>query len=458
MPVDWRDKPLKESKHFPTTDNSLAAQATPSSPITHNKHPVRVGQSTGYGYAGDYMDDSYPDYSRRTFDDEEETNPIMKSRIEDNVALTISPFHRIPVEEGKEEGVKFLDVFYKTFRGSEKEFKKNVMDVGIFYEKHAHAVYKRENWWSKGTKKYSKYNDGKPVTLKRSFIEIGDIDQLKLDKFGRVEKLMVNGSFVSNPKKYISIKRGSTSNRVWGAPRSRQLFNMEVKGALLLNTIPMGLGQMSHPDIQFEINEGEMFNMFVNDWGLSEEDAIAKIEQAKSGLIKRQTDYRRTAAHSFIETEHINTKLLETQQHRSIAPEVREFTNQLNDLGGRTSIHGTDTNKATKQMQAKMSQQVKTIPTRNDITSDFIEEEYDNIFMQHGRYDLLGSVTVIWDSTIPIDALEEAQRDALRSTYIPSYAKKWARELGVEPPTDEQLAGIRENSARQDHSKKVEAE
>lgn len=409
-----------------------------------------------YGDKLDPLEDSYPNYDRSKVDEEYKNNPYMASFVRDMVALCATPFQTVTRPGYSEEGIEVLENFFHEYIGTRGEIEQNLEDVYYYLYKQGMAVYKRQNW--NFNINDAAVNGGRPLTLRRSFFNVSNIQELKMDLYRNIKHIVFDDGDRRDgaaAKNFRIVKINTPSNEVWGESQFRQNFHIYQRLGRLMNVYVMGLENESFPHLIGEIDEEKIIDIFMNQLGNSEEKAKAAIKAAHDQFITTARNYRKTSTQGLLGTAYLKYSLLNTEMKRAIHPEVKELFRIVGESSGRGELlSGGQTNKATLQIISRHMQNINIKPTREIAARDFIIPEFNNIFLQLGRPELMDSTSIVHRSSETIDAKDAADIiQALATSFGPKYIIRAARdEYGLEL-TEEDVAYVRDNIARENKVK-----
>ena len=442
------------------------AQSNPKSAdgkiiLPEKKEAINIPSVLSYGDITDPLEDAYPNYDRSKVDEEYKNNPYMASYVRDMVALCATPFQIVTRPGYNEEGVEVIENFFKEYIGTRAEFEQNLEDIYYYLYKQGMALYRRMNW--SFNKNGVTINAGNRLTLRRAFFKVSNIQELKLDKYRNIELIMFDDGTTRKgaaAKDFKVVKINTPSNEVWGESQFRQNFHQYQRLRRMMNVYVMGLENEAFPHLVGEIDEEKIIDIFMNQLGNTSEKASTSIKEAQTRFQTTAKNYRKTSTQGLLETAYLKYRLLNTEMKRAIHPEVKEIFRIVGESSGRGELlSGGQTNKATLQIISRHMQNINVKPTREVGGRTFVIPEFNNIFLQLGRLDLMDSTTIVHRSSETIDAKDEADIiQSLATSFGPKYIIREARnKFGLEL-TEEDVAFVREDIARNQHEKNPDDE
>ena len=422
---------------------------------------IKIPSVLAYGDITDPLDDSYPNYDRSKVDLEYKNNPYMASYVRDMVSLCATPFQVVTRPGYSEEGVEVITKFFQEFIGTRSELEQNLEDVYYYLYKHGMCLFRRMNWHF--NKNDVTVNDGRPLTLRRAFFNVSNIQQLELDKYENIKLIRFDDGDTRSgaaARNFHIVKVNTPSNEVWGESQFRQNFHQYQRLRRLMNTYVMGLENEAFPHLLAEMDEEKIIDIWMNQLSNSQEKTREAIQAAKSSYLTTAKNYRNTSTQGLLATSYMKYSLLNTEMKRAIHPEVKELFRVIGESSGRGELlSGGQTNKATLQIISRHMQNISIKPTREVAGRSFIIPEFNNIFLQVGRADLMDSTSIMHRSSETIDAKDESEIiQSLATTLGPKYVVREARnKFGLELD-EEDVAMVRDNIAREQKKKMPDEE
>ena len=413
------------------------------------KFKLDVARKPFKGESSNKEEDEWENYDRSKVNAELKNNPSMFAWLMDEISLTATQ-SRIIAEEGySDEGVEFLNEKLIEWGGKLwDEFEQNLWDVAYYNSLHGMWIYKRENL--KGNF-MNQLNEGRPLTTKRSFIEVANVMKIEQDKYDELSVIhLKDGPVIKIGERhnYYMGKSKTPSNYTWGTSRVRPMYQMFKETNRMQRTSVTGIQFESFPILKAETDELKLIE-YLSQVGQTDEQINAALVQLRSSQEQVLIDIRKTATRGVPTYPWSDVKYLNTEVKRDLHSEKQEILRENNEnLGRGELLSGNQTNKASQAIISKQVQQVTVIPNRRDIIRQFAKPELNNWLVQFGRPDFIGSVTLEFASSQTNDALNEAKIDEIHVGILgDKYAVKVGQKIGARLSEDD-IVGSRERIAQ----------